>query len=59
MKNNIQHGNQAKITSNPQIIPAYATNTITPKKIQTDNDVPETISQNVTLSKEFVDENHK
>ncbi|MEG0691935.1 MAG: hypothetical protein RR444_02510 [Oscillospiraceae bacterium] len=59
MKKNVQHGNKAKIDPNKSVIPQYLTNTITPKKVQTGNVVPETVEENAYFAKEYVDENHK
>lgn len=59
MSKKILHGNKARVEPIKSIIPAYITNTITPKKAQLGNDVPMTIEENAILAKEYVDENHK
>ncbi|MFZ2538105.1 MAG: hypothetical protein WAX04_04315 [Oscillospiraceae bacterium] len=59
MKNNMRNGNKAKIDPQKTVIPMYLTNTITPKKVQIGNVVPNTIDENADFSKQYVDENDK
>ncbi len=59
MKNNIKDGNNTKIDPKKPVIPFYLTNTITPKKEQVGNVVPETIEENAYHAKKEVDDNHK
>lgn len=55
----MRNGNKAKIDPQKTVIPMYLTNTITPKKVQIGNVVPNTIDENADFSKQYVDENDK
>lgn len=53
------HGNEAQISKDKTVTPINLTNTIVPKQSQHNNNVPAPTKENIILSKQYVDENHK